>query len=148
MASLIHEPHRPRKPWRADWLDRGRHRTKRFLEDCSAASADRRQAHPGGDVGLVVAGGWDNWTGRAWRPAVKAAGVPSFRPYDCRHLCASLLIAEGRLSLPEIAAQMGHSLQVLLRTYAHVIEGHRGAVGRPLDDVVLEARHRISRPPG
>lgn len=91
----------------------------------------------------VVAGGWDNWTGRVWRPACAAAGH-RIRPYDLRHLCASLLIAEGRLSLPEIAAHMGHSLQMLTRTYAHVIEGSRGGAGRPLDEVVLEARQVAS----
>lgn len=30
MASLIHEPDRPRKPWRVDWVERRQRRTKRF----------------------------------------------------------------------------------------------------------------------
>ena len=30
MASLIHEPQRPRKPWRVAWHDRGANRTRRF----------------------------------------------------------------------------------------------------------------------
>jgi integrase len=33
----------------------------------------------------------------------------SARPYDLRHAFASLLIHEGRLSIVEIAAQLGHN---------------------------------------
>ena len=89
----------------------------------------------------MLAGGWDNWTGRVWRPACASLGL-SIRPYDLRHLCASLLIAEQRMTLPEIARQMGHSLEMLLRTYAHVIDGLAGGAGRPPEEIVLEARHQ------
>jgi hypothetical protein len=42
-------------------------------------------------------------------------------PYDLRHSFASLLIHEGELSIVEIANQLGHSTETLLRVYAHVI---------------------------
>jgi integrase len=59
-----------------------------------------------------------NWYRRAFRPAAVAAGVPHAVPYDLRHTYASLRLAEQRLSLQEIAEEMGHRVQVLAETYA------------------------------
>ena len=39
---------------------------------------------------------------------------------------AGLRLAEQRLSLQEIAEEMGHTVEVLARTYAHVIAEYRG----------------------
>ena len=61
------------------------------------------------------------------------------RPYDLRHTWASLLIQEGRMTLVEIAEQMGHSTQTLLSTYAHVIAELSGDQ-RPVEDLIREAR--------
>lgn len=36
MASLIHEPDRPRKPWRVSWVERGRRHTRRFAQKAEA----------------------------------------------------------------------------------------------------------------
>jgi integrase len=36
VASLIQEPSRPRKPWRVDWMERRRHRTRRFATKAEA----------------------------------------------------------------------------------------------------------------
>jgi integrase len=44
------------------------------------------------------------------------------RVYDLRHACASNWINAG-VPLPEIADRLGHSVEVLLRTYTHCIEG-------------------------
>ena len=43
-----------------------------------------------------------------------------------RHAFASLLIYEGRLSVVDIAAQLGHNPTVCLDTYAHVMAEQRG----------------------
>ncbi len=48
------------------------------------------------------------------------------RPYDLRHSFASLLIHEDRLSIVEIAAQLGHTPTMTLSTYAHVIAELKG----------------------
>jgi integrase len=65
---------------------------------------------------------FNNWRRRVFYPAAKRAGLPEeLVPYDLRHTYASLLIWEGKLSIVEIAAQMGHSPRMLLGTYAHVI---------------------------
>jgi hypothetical protein len=46
-------------------------------------------------------------------------------PYNLRHRFASLLFAE-QTNPAEVAGQLGHSLQMLFGTYAHVIEELRG----------------------
>ena len=48
--------------------------------------------------------------------------------YDLRHAFTSLQIRAG-MSIPELAEQMGHSPQVTMGTYAHVI---RDLKGRPV----------------
>ena len=69
-----------------------------------------------------TAAAWANWRRRAWTPAVTAAGLePHPRPYNLRHSFASLLLAEGRPVL-DVAAQLGHSPQMCLRVYGHVID--------------------------
>lgn len=65
---------------------------------------------------------WQMWRVDRWAPACRAAGLdPVPRPYDLRHSFASLLLAEGRQPL-YVARQLGHSLAVLLSTYAHLID--------------------------
>jgi integrase len=86
-----------------------------------------------------------NWRRRVFQPAAAAVGLGDFkqtvrvvvqtgkrrrrvttkysgiRPYDLRHSFASLLIRDGRLSLAEIADQIGNSVATLSEVYAHVI---------------------------
>jgi integrase len=97
-----------------------------------------------------------NWRRRKWQPAAVAAGIGtitiqhvdagerrSYRgavPYDLRHSFASLLIHEARLSVMEISAQLGHSTDTLLRTYAHVIADLRGAPRVSAELAIREAR--------
>jgi len=65
---------------------------------------------------------WQTWRADRWVPACRVAGLtPIPRPYDLRHSFASLLLAEGRQPV-WVARQLGHSLAVLLETYAHLIE--------------------------
>ncbi len=64
---------------------------------------------------------WGNWRGRTWRRACEAAGVePVPRPYDLRHSFASLLLAEGR-TVHYVAGQLGHSPEMTLTRYGHVM---------------------------
>lgn len=110
---------------------------------------ERRDGKPWG------ANEYKNWMGRAsgkrlerspgaggaFAKAAAAAGFPEMTPYYLRHAYASLRIAEHRLSLKEIADELGHSVAELSRTYAHVIGEYRGL--GPVDpDVLIErARH-------
>ena len=93
-------------------------------------------AHDGGPWSVDE---WRNWARRIFRPAATRAQVDIGRPYDLRHTWASLLIQEGRMSLVEVAEQMGHSTQTLLSTYAHVIAELSGD-RRPVEDLIREAR--------
>lgn len=63
---------------------------------------------------------WRNWRKRRYLPALKAANLPLTRPYDLRHSAASLWIHEGK-SIVQVANWLGHSPQICLSTYAHVI---------------------------
>lgn len=84
---------------------------------------------------------WRNWRRRVCKPAALRAGFPeNFRPYDLRHARASMLAAEGR-PITEAAYEMGHSPQMFLSTYAHLIEQARGRVVRA-EDWIAEARSR------
>ena len=89
--------------------------------------ARRRQRAPTAPVFPARPGGfwratdWRNWRKRIYKPTAEAVGIDGARPYDLRHAFASLLIHEGRLSVVEIAAQLGHNPTVCLDTYAHVM---------------------------
>ena len=69
---------------------------------------------------------WRNWRRRAYQPVAQAVGIDGARPYLLRHAFASLLIHEGRLSIVEIATQLGHNPTVCLDTYAHVMAEQAG----------------------
>jgi integrase len=83
---------------------------------------------------------WQMWRVDRWAPACHAAGVdPLPRPYDLRHSFVSLLLAEGRQPV-WVAKQAGHSLAMLLSTYAHLFDEYaeRESVDPELE--IAEAR--------
>ena len=88
-----------------------------------------------------------NWRRRTFQPHAKPCGLSS-RPYDLRHSLASLRIQEGRLSIVEIAEQLGHSPAMTLRTYAHVIDEFRGAGKVDPDELIADARAAVKRGEG
>ncbi len=59
--------------------------------------------------------------------------LQSMRLHDCRHLCASLLAANGATDI-ELAAQLGHSTLQMVKRYSHLRGGHRGAAHEKLDE--------------
>lgn len=69
-----------------------------------------------------------------WKRARKEfpEGLRKLRLHDCRHLCASFLAAAGA-SHVELAAQLGHSTLIMVKRYAHLAGGHRGAAHDKLD---------------
>lgn len=85
---------------------------------------------------------WQTWRADRWVPACRAAGLsPIPRPYDLRHSFASLLLAEGRQPL-YVARQLGHSLGVLLETYAHLIEEYAEAQRIDAEHEIVSARQQ------
>jgi integrase len=80
-----------------------------------------------------------NWRKRHFKTAAATAGLGQVRPYALRHSFASLLLAE-QTNPAEIASQLGHSLQMLFSTYAHVIEDLRGEGRIDADEAIRRAR--------
>ena len=87
-----------------------------------------------------------NWRRRVYQPTAQTCGLNGSRPYDLRHSFASLLIHEGRLSVVEIAAQLGHSPTMTLNTYGHVIAELKGSTRISAEDQIREARRAAGGP--
>lgn len=81
---------------------------------------------------------YGNFRRRLWHPAREAAGVESLPPYDLRHAFASLHIAGT--SVPELAEMLGHSPQMTLSTYTHVIRELKGRPIASVEEQILAAR--------
>lgn len=80
--------------------------------------------NPGDLVFPAPKGGYMNdnrFRGKIWKPVLESCGIDYQKPYNLRHTGTSHAAAQGA-SLPEIAAQTGHSVKVLLSTYLHPIE--------------------------
>jgi integrase len=56
-----------------------------------------------------------------WKRAHEVCGIPYRTPYVCRHTRAAELLSTG-VSPAEAAKQLGHSLEMFIRTYAEFIE--------------------------
>jgi integrase len=84
---------------------------------------------------------WDNWRSRTWQEACLRAGLDVPRPYDLRHSAASLWLAEGQQPL-QVARWLGHSLGVLLDTYAHLIDEYAGSGHIDAEQEIWSARER------
>lgn len=134
----------------------GKTRTVQILKPLAADLADwRKRSAPADGSSLVFPNTsgqmwtdttWRNWRDRRFDKAAKSAGLPATtRPYDLRHSFASLLLAEQRNPV-EVAAQLGHSPETLLREYAHVIEELRGKRAVSAEAVIAKARKsRVDR---
>lgn len=91
------------------------------------------------------------WTGehyRTWRrriyvPSAENVGLPTLRPYDLRHTWASLLIAEKKMSIVEIAEQIGDKTSTVLDIYTHVMREWRHRSGVDVQDEIRRARQHV-----
>lgn len=64
--------------------------------------------------------------------------LKTMRLHDCRHICASLLAAQGATDI-ELAAQLTHSTLAMVKRYSHLRGGHRGEAHDKLDDAFKKA---------
>lgn len=62
-----------------------------------------------------------------WRPTLKRLGIRYRSPYQTRHTYATMMLMAG-VAPAYAARQMGHSVEVFLRTYARWIDGGQNAV--------------------
>jgi integrase len=115
----------------------------------------RAQGGPGPDAllfphelygGLWLTEHYKTWQRKVYAPSAENVGLPSGRPYDLRHTWASLLIAEQRLSIAEIAEQIGDRVSTVLDTYTHVMHDWRGRKGRDIENEIRKARRHCGRP--
>lgn len=87
---------------------------------------------------------------RTWKAARLAAFTPeqaasllARRPYDLRHAAVSLWLNAG-VPPTQVAEWAGHSVNVLLRVYARVIDGQQ-AQARDRIQAALTARRTFAR---
>ncbi len=90
--------------------------------------------------GLWVDEEYRTWRRRIYVPSTKNVGLPTPRPYDLRHTWASMRIAEGKLSIAEIAEQLGDKTSTVLDTYAHVMHEWRGRSKPDIETEIAAAR--------
>ncbi|MDW5595916.1 tyrosine-type recombinase/integrase [Conexibacter stalactiti] len=72
-----------------------------------------------------------------WRPEFER-----FSPGALRHTCASVRLRSGD-PIAEVAVDLGHSAETLIRWYAHEVRASRGAPVEPLDQQIGRAREQI-----
>lgn len=94
----------------------------------------------GGRVFLTVAGGelentdipLDSW----WKPAMKVSGIRHRDARQTRHTYATMMLMAG-VTPAYAARQMGHGIEMFLRTYSKWIDGaDKGAEQRKLDSFI------------
>jgi integrase len=71
----------------------------------------------------------DDWTPREmyWRPTLTRLGIRYRSPYQTRHTYASMMLMAG-MTPAFCAKQLGHSVEMFLRTYSKWIDGGRNDV--------------------
>ena len=84
---------------------------------------------------------WRNWRNRVFGPAAAATGLSKVRPYDLRHSAASLWLYEGR-TIVDVATWRGHSGQMALSTYLHVMSD-LGDERVSAEDAIRQAREAL-----
>ncbi len=99
---------------------------------------------PDGRIFRTVRGGLiqDSAYSAVWAGARAAALTPAqhasplaARPYDLRHAGVSLALNAG-VPATEVARRAGHSVGVLLKIYAHCVDGQADAANKRIADAL------------
>lgn len=70
----------------------------------------------------------------------KAAGLKRIRLHDLRHSHATMLVEMG-MSVPSIAARLGHSGETVTHRYLHLLPGSEAAIASKLDTMMGRRTH-------
>ena len=106
----------------------------------------------GGRVFLTVAGGelentdmpLDSW----WKPAMKVSGIRHRDARQTRHTYATMMLMAG-VTPAYAARQMGHGIEMFLRTYSKSIDGaDKGAEQRKLDSFISASKPKAGTQTG
>lgn len=116
-----------------------------FRQACGDAGDDRLVFPHELHGGLWLDEHYRTWRRRTYVPSAENVGLPTKRPYDLRHTWTSLRIAEKRLSIAEIAEQLGDKTSTMLDTYTHVINEWRGRSGIDVEAEVRRARAKVAQ---
>ncbi len=108
--------------------DGGQHRQ----ESRGAAMQGDPRGGPLNDTGYGEV--WQRARPLALTPAQQASPLAR-RPYDLRHAAVSLWLNSG-VPATEVARRAGHGLAVLLRVYAHCIDGQAAAANQRISDAL------------
>ena len=79
-----------------------------------------------------------------WRSAHKKARISYQEPYACRHTRASELLSTG-VNPADAAKQLGHSLEMFIRTYADWVEAFAGDLDPTRFEGVTAEKQNIRR---
>jgi integrase len=144
-----------------NWTDHGTARQERGLKHRAAhetrtipippdlvkllrAHIKRYGTTPDGRIFQTSRGGiiQDSAYGAVWAQARQAALTPAHcrsplgrRPYDLRHAAVSLWLNSG-VPATEVARRAGHGVAVLLKIYAHCIDGQATAANHRITDAL------------
>jgi integrase len=80
----------------------------------------------------------DNLSRRTLKPILKQLGLPlRFRWYDCRHTCATLLLATGE-NPKVVSERLGHTkVAFTLDRYVHVLPGMQENAAAKLEAILF-----------
>lgn len=95
--------------------------------------------------GLWLSEHYRTWRRRIYVPSARAVGLPTPRPYDLRHTWASLLIAERRLSIADVAEQLGDKASTVLDIYTHTMRDWRDRDAVSIEAEIMRARREVGR---
>lgn len=116
-----------------------------FPDEVGAALSEHRKRQPASEVYVFGHGGrpYDSNAPRRWLQLLcRRAGVTTISPHGLRHTYASLALDAG-VPVQDVARQLGHTVQTLLRTYAHFLgDGQR----RAATAIGAALQHRFSGP--
>jgi integrase len=108
------------------------------------ASSDQRLVFPHATHGgLWLSEQYRTWRRRTYVPSAENVGLPTPRPYDLRHTWASLLIAEKRLSIADVAEQLGDKTSTVLDVYTHTLRDWRHRRSINIGREICRARKRV-----
>jgi len=88
--------------------------------------------------------GADNLT-HEFQELIKLSGMPQIRFHDCRHTAASIMLTHG-IQPVIIAGMLGHSLSILLSTYAHFLPDTQDEAAQLMSDIVTPIQIKFNQP--
>lgn len=115
-----------------------RKRLRQFREEKLAAGPEWHDLDLVFCTAIGTPGNVNNLRSRNFISLLKAAKIPdSFRLYDLRHTCATLLLQRG-VHIKVVSERLGHKdIAMTLRTYAHVLPSMQQDAVMKLDDLLF-----------